>query len=73
MATLHQLTPAQRHGEALAFRSMAINASSTVMPLVFGAAGAAVGAGVMFWLVGGAVGAGAWAARRLAAHAIRSG
>ena len=73
MATLHQLTPAQRHGEALAFRSMAINASSTVMPLVFGAAGAAVGAGVMFWLVGGAVGAGAWAARRLAAHAILSG
>jgi MFS family permease len=69
MATLHQLTPAQRHGEALAFRSMAINASSTLMPLVFGAAGAAVGAGVMFWLVGGAVGAGSWAARRLAAHA----
>jgi MFS family permease len=69
MSTLHQLTPTQRHGEALALRSMAINASSTVMPLVFGAAGAAVGAGVMFWLVGGAVGTGAWAARHLAAHA----
>jgi sugar phosphate permease len=72
MSTLHRLTPAQRHGEALAFRSMAINASSTVMPLVFGAAGAAVGAGAMFWLVGGAVGAGSWVARRLAAHAART-
>jgi MFS family permease len=72
MSTLHRLTPAQRHGEALAFRSMAINTSSTVMPLVFGAAGALVGAGVMFWLVGAAVGAGAWAARRLAAQAART-
>jgi len=67
MSTLHQLTPAHRHGEALAFRSMAINASSTLMPLVFGAVGVAIGAGVMFWLVGGAVGAGSWAARGLAA------
>jgi MFS family permease len=64
MNTLHHLTPDQRHGEALAFRSMAINASSTVMPLVFGASGAVVGAGVLFWMVGGLVGAGAWLARR---------
>lgn len=64
MSTLHQLTPAHRHGEALAFRSMAINASSTVMPLVFGAAGTVVGAAVLFWAVGGAVGAGSWVARR---------
>ena len=64
MNTLHHLTPDQRHGEALAFRSMAINASSTVMPLIFGASGAVVGAAVLFWAVGGAVGAGAWLARR---------
>ncbi len=64
MNTLHHLTPDQRHGEALAFRSMAINASSTVMPLVFGASGAVVGAAVLFWAVGGAVGAGAWLAGR---------
>jgi len=64
MNTLHQLTPDQRHGEALAFRSMAINASSTLMPLVFGASGALLGAGAMFWAVGGVVGAGAWLARR---------
>jgi MFS family permease len=63
MSTLHRLTPDQRHGEALAFRSMALNASSTVMPLLFGATGAVVGAAVLFWAVAGAVGAGSWLAR----------
>jgi MFS family permease len=67
MSTLHQLTPDHRHGEALALRSMTINTSSTLMPLLFGAAGSLVGAGVMFWLVGGAVAAGAWLVRALAA------
>jgi len=66
MTMLHQLTPDQRHGEALALRSMAMNASSTVMPLVFGATGALVGAGLLFWAVGCAVGAGSWLASRLA-------
>jgi MFS family permease len=66
MSVLHHLTPADRHGQALAFRSMTINGASTVMPLIFGAAGAAVGAAAMFWVVGGLVGAGAWLARRLA-------
>ena len=66
MSTLHDITPDGRHGEALAFRSMAINATSTVMPLVFGAAGTVVGAAVLFWAVGGVVGAGSWLARRSA-------
>ena len=66
MSTLHHLTPDDRHGEALAFRSMAINASSTLMPLAFGAAGTLAGAGLLFWVVGGAVGAGSWLARRFA-------
>jgi MFS family permease len=66
MSTLHRLTPDGRHGEALAFRSMTINAASTLMPLLFGAGGAVVGAAGMFWLVGAAVGAGSWATRRLA-------
>jgi MFS family permease len=65
MSTLHRLTPDQRHGEALALRSMALNASSTVMPLLFGATGAVVGAAVLFWAVGSAVGAGSWLARRV--------
>jgi MFS family permease len=66
MSMLHHLTPDQRHGEALAFRSMAINASSTVMPLIFGATGTLVGAAVLFWVVGAGVGTGSWVARRLA-------
>ena len=65
MSTLHHLTPDKRHGEALAFRSMAINMSSTLMPLLFGATGTLVGAGVLFWVVGAAVAGGSWLARRL--------
>ena len=65
MSMLHHLTPDNRHGEALAFRSMAINLSSTLMPLLFGATGTLVGAAALFWVVGGAVGAGSWVARRL--------
>ena len=65
MSMLHHLTPDNRHGEALAFRSMAINMSSTLMPLLFGATGTLVGAGVLFWVVGAAVAGGSWLARRL--------
>jgi MFS family permease len=65
MTTLHHLTPDDRHGEALAFRSMTINASSTVMPLLFGLLGTVVGAAALFWSVGAAVGAGSWIARRV--------
>lgn len=69
MSMLHHLTPDTRHGEALALRSMTINASSTVMPLIFGATGAIVGAAVLFWVIGGAVGAGSWLARRIDSQA----
>ena len=65
MSTLHQLTPDGRYGEAIAMRSMVMNASSTAMPLIFGAAGTALGAAALFWLVGGAVASGSWVARRL--------
>jgi sugar phosphate permease len=65
MSMLYHLTPDHRHGEALAFRSMALNMSSTAMPLIFGATGTLVGAAVLFWAIGGAVGAGSWVARRL--------
>lgn len=65
MSTLHQITPRHRHGEALGLRSMAINASSVVMPLLFGSAGALVGVGAVFWGVGGLVGVGAPLAWRL--------
>ena len=65
MTTLHQITPAERHGEAIALRSMAINFSSAVMPLAFGLAGAALGASALFWVMGAAVASGSVAARRV--------
>lgn len=58
MSTIHQITPAHRHGEALAMRLMAINASSVAMPLLFGLTGAAIGISGVFWVVGLVVGAG---------------
>ena len=67
MSTLHQLTPHDRHGEAIALRSMTINFSSAVMPLMFGLAGAALGAASLFWLMGAAVAAGSVMARRVGA------
>lgn len=65
MSALHHITPAHRHGEAIALRSVAINLSSTVMPLLFGLVGTAVGVGSLFWVMGAAVGAGSFRARRL--------
>jgi MFS family permease len=58
MSTLHQITPEARHGEAVALRIMAINASSVAMPMLFGVAGAVVGISGVFWAVGILVGAG---------------
>ena len=59
MSTLHQITPEDRHGEALGFRLMTINASSVLMPMMFGTAGATLGVSLVFWTVGAAVGLGA--------------
>ncbi|QNN55587.1 MFS transporter [Diaphorobacter ruginosibacter] len=66
MSMLHQLTPPERHGEALGLRLMAINGSSVLMPVIFGYAGALVGVAGLFWIVGAAVGSGsriAWKMR----------
>ena len=65
MSMLHHLTPDNRHGEALALRSMLMNISSTLMPLVFGATGTLVGAALLFWVVGAGVGGGSGLVRRL--------
>jgi MFS family permease len=65
MSTLHQITPEARHGEAVALRVMAINASSVTMPMLFGAAGTFVGISGVFWAVGAIVGGGTRLAFRL--------
>jgi MFS family permease len=59
MSMLHQITPPDRHGEALGLRLMTINASSVAMPMLFGAMGAVIGIGGVFWVVAGVVAMGA--------------
>jgi MFS family permease len=56
MSTLHQITPEHRHGEALGLRLMTINASSVIMPMMYGVAGAVVGVAGLFWVTGALVG-----------------
>lgn len=58
MSTLHQITPEHRHGEALGLRLMTINASSVMMPMLFGLASAYIGVAGLFWVVGVVVGSG---------------
>lgn len=65
MSSLHQMAPEHRHGEAIALRSMAINAAGALMPLMFGAAGAWLGVSLIFWVSAAAVGTGQWVARGL--------
>ena len=71
MSTLHQITPAHRQGEALGLRIMAVNASSVVMPIIFGAAGAVAGVTAVFWVIGAGVASGsplAWRLRPKKSH-----
>ena len=69
MTSLHHITPDDRHGEAIALRSMTINLSSAVMPLLFGMVGAAIGAASLFWFMAAMVAAGSPQARRIEAAA----
>jgi sugar phosphate permease len=71
MSTLHQITPEHRHGEALGLRLMAINASSVLMPMLFGTAGALIGVSGVFWVTGTLVGVGARSAWNLRADPHR--
>jgi MFS family permease len=63
MSTLHHITPTGRHGEVIALRSMVVNLSSTVMPLLFGLVGSTVGADPLFWFMGAVVAAGSVSAK----------
>ena len=63
MTVLHHITPLERQGEALAVRSMTINAAGAVMPLVFGLVGGALGAAALLWVMAAAVASGSLAAR----------
>jgi predicted MFS family arabinose efflux permease len=64
MSLLHMAAPAGRAGEAVGVRSAITAASQTLLPLVFGALGNAVGLGVVFWAVAGVLAAGGFATSR---------
>jgi hypothetical protein len=55
LALLHESAPPGRAGEALGLRTTLINGSQTVMPLIFGAVGAALGMGPVFWTIAAAM------------------
>lgn len=65
MSLIHIAAPAGRTGEAVGVRTTVMNASHTVLPLTFGALGAAFG-GLMpiFWLLAVVMGGGSFYAAR---------
>ena len=66
MSLLHERTPDGRVGEALGLRTTIMNSSHVVLPLVFGAAGAVIGAAAVFWIMATMLAGGGYAsARRL--------
>lgn len=65
MSLLHLTAPASRVGEAVGVRTSIVSASQTVLPLLFGAVGTAVGVGAVFWTAATLLAAGgAFASRR---------
>ncbi len=66
LALLHLHAPVGRAGEAIGIRVTISNASQVLLPLAFGAAGAAVGLAPVFWCVGAIIGTGIPAAWRQA-------
>jgi predicted MFS family arabinose efflux permease len=64
MALMHHATPLGRAGEALGVRTTLINSSSVMLPMLFGAVGAAVGLTPVFWTAALFLGAGGYLTRR---------
>ena len=64
MALLYNTSPPGRQGEAVGVRTTVMNTSHTVLPLAFGALGAALGMGPVFWSMAALLGAGAYFVNR---------
>jgi MFS family permease len=64
MSLIYATAPAGRAGEAVGVRTVVLNASSTVLPLVFGGVGAALGMVPVFLSMSGAMAGGGWLADR---------
>jgi predicted MFS family arabinose efflux permease len=70
MALLYAASPAGRQGEVVGVRTTMLNASHTLLPLAFGALGAALGMGPVFWSMSVVLISGSYFARR---HDRRAG
>ncbi|MGZ8256002.1 MAG: MFS transporter [Burkholderiaceae bacterium] len=64
MSLLHERSPEGRVGEALGLRTIVMNSSHIVLPLVIGAFGTVLGAAPAFWLMATALVGGGWSAHR---------
>ena len=64
MALLYATAPVGRAGEAVGVRTVVLNASHTLLPLLFGGLGAALGISPVFWSMSAALAAGGWFANR---------
>lgn len=60
LSMLHQVTPSDRHGQALGVRSLATNSATIVMPTLFGMLAAATVPAAPIWLMGLLVLAAQW-------------
>jgi len=70
MALLYATAPAGRAAEAVGVRTVVLNTSSTLLPLVFGGLGTALGMATVFWTMSGALaGGGVFANGRRVARA----
>lgn len=65
MALVYATAPEGRAGEAVGVRTVVLNASHTVLPLLFGALGTALGMLPVFWSMAAALAGGAWFADRV--------
>jgi len=65
LSTLHQATPADRQGQALALRMVFTNAATISMPLLFGVLAAATTVAAPMWLMAMMLLAARWPASRL--------
>lgn len=64
MSLLYAASPPGRQGEVVGIRTTVLNISSTGLPLVFGAVGAALGMGPVFWGIAACLMTGGYAAGR---------
>ncbi|HEY1398230.1 MFS transporter, partial [Roseateles sp.] len=65
LATMHQVTPPDRHGQALGLRMLAANGATVAMPLGFGVLAAASVAAAPLWLMASILVGAQWAARQI--------